>query len=81
MPAFAIFVSDIFCHFFKPAANGSAGTQEDQREVMNAQIRLLTKGDVTKQKYILEETDTWTALAELDALAKEAEEIKRKYGK
>ena len=45
------------------------------------QIRLLTKGDVTKQKYILEQTDTWTALGELDALAKEAEEISKKYGK
>lgn len=71
-----------FPHFLKPAAgNGEPITMESQRESTQAQIRLLTKGDVTKQKYILEETDTWTALAELDALAKEAEEIQRKYGK
>lgn len=56
-------------------------TQESLIESMRAQIRLLTKGDVTKQRYILEETDTWTALAELDALARDAEEIRRKYGK
>lgn len=72
--------ADIFCHFFKPAANGSAGTQEDQRESMNAQIRLLTKGDVTKNDQVLN-TPLEPALAELDALAREAEEIKKKYGK
>ena len=71
-----------FPNFLKPAGEeGTTVTQESQYESTQAQIRLLTKGDVTKQKYILEETDTWTALAELDALAKEAEEIKRKYGK
>lgn len=71
-----------FPNFLKPAEEKQdAITQESLIESMRAQIRLLTKGDVTKQKYILEETDTWTALAELDALAKEAEEIKRKYAK
>ena len=71
----------MFPNFLKPAeGKAEAVTQEKLIEAMRAQIRLLTKGDVTKQKYILEETDTWTALAELDALAKEAEEIKRKYG-
>lgn len=71
-----------FPNFLKPASGKQEDiTQESLIESMRAQIRLLTKGDVTKQKYILEETDTWTALAELDALAKEAEEIKRKYGK
>ena len=71
-----------FPNFLKPASGKHEDiTQESLIESMRAQIRLLTKGDVTKQKYILEETDTWTALAELDALAKEAEEIKRKYGK
>lgn len=71
-----------FPNFLKPASGKQEDiTQESLIESMRAQIRLLTKGDVTKQKYILEETDTWTALAELDALAKKAEEIKRKYGK
>jgi len=72
----------MFPNFLKPAGESvEPVTQESLIEATRAQIRLLTKGDVTKQKYILEETDTWTAMAELDALAKEAEEIKRKYGK
>ncbi|MBP3757178.1 MAG: hypothetical protein J6I61_07855 [Prevotella sp.] len=75
-------LSQWFPNFFKPVGEGGGSiSQESQFESMQAQIRLLTKGDVTKQKYILEQTDTWTALAELDALTKEAEEIKRKYGK
>lgn len=45
---------------------------------MNAQIRALTKGDITKEKEVLH-LDTWRALTELDALAKEAEEFNRKY--
>lgn len=69
-------------HFLKPVSGTAEPvTKESLAESMRVQIRLLTKGDVTKQKYILEEIDTWSALAELDALAKEAEEIKRKYGK
>ena len=47
---------------------------------MNAQIRALTKGDITKEKQVLA-MDTWRALAELDAQAKEYEEMQRKYGK
>ena len=70
-----------FPHFLKPATEHAEVTQRSQYESTQAQIRLLTKGDVTKQDYILNHTDTWTALAELDALAQEAEEIKRKYGK
>lgn len=71
-----------FPNFLKPAGDNAAPvTMENQQENTQAQIRLLTKGDVTKQEYILKKTDTWTALAELDALAREAEEIKRKYGK
>ena len=71
-----------FPDFLKPAEGSPESiTQESLIEAMRAQIRLLTKGDVTKQQYVLENTDTWTALAELNALAKEADEIKRKYGK
>ena len=71
-----------FPHFLKPAGEvGGSGTRENQLESTRAQIRLLTKGDVTKQDYIMNHTDTWTALGELDALAMEAEEIKQKYGK
>ena len=69
-----------FPHFLKPPSDaGMTISRENLRDNTLAQIRLLTKGDVTKQEYILEKTDTWTALAELDAQACEAEEIKRKY--
>lgn len=49
-------------------------------EAMNAQIRALTGGDVTKEKDILA-IDTWRALTELDAKAREAEEFKRSIKK
>lgn len=72
-----------FPNFLKKAADGDGRpvTQESLIESANAQMRLLTKGDVTKDQYIRDEVKTWTAMAELDALAKEAEEIRRKYGK
>ena len=73
--------SVVFGHFLKPVTDGhDVGTQRSQMELMNAQIRLLTKGDVTKNEAILN-VDTWSAMTELDALAHESEEFKRKYGK
>lgn len=73
-----------FPNFFQP----SNTTEKDDvdmlkhrlNEAMNAQIRALTKGDITKEKEVLA-MDTWRALTELDAQAKECEEMKRKYGK
>ena len=46
------------------------------RTAMNAQIRALTCGDITKEEALLS-MDTWRALTELDAKAKEVEDIKR----
>ena len=46
------------------------------RSAMNAQIRALTGGDITKEQAVLA-MDTWRALTELDAKAKEAEELRR----
>lgn len=67
-----------FPHFFKPVPQ--SGQPVDMRKVMDAQIRALTKGDIVKEEMILQ-TDVWRALTELDALAQEAEEFERKYGK
>lgn len=75
-----------FKHFFQPvtADNGGnmIGQEKSQYELLNesvnAQIRALTKGDVTKEKEVLA-IDTWRALTELDALAKEYEDFNRKY--
>ena len=62
-----------FSNLFKPA---NSGTTPSVREAMNAQIRALTGGDVTKEEQILA-IDTWRALTELDAKALEAEEFKK----
>lgn len=53
---------------------------DSMRRAMNTQIRALTKGDVTKEEQV-KALDVWSALTELDALAKEYEEMERKYGK
>ncbi len=62
-----------FSHIFKRAGGGET---QSVIEAMNAQIRALTGGDVTKEKDILA-IDTWRALTELDAKAREAEEFKQ----
>ena len=75
-----------FNHFFQPLTAQSDGNLFDQGKsqyeiiyhAVNAQIRALTKGDVTKEKEVLA-IDTWRALTELDALAKEYEDFNRKY--
>lgn len=70
-----------FPNFLKPVADGvSTGCQADQKEMMTAQIRLLTKGDVTKNQQIMN-VDVWSALTELDALAKEAQDFRNKMKK
>ena len=76
-----------FHHFFQQTAGtdgnllGSAKSIGEQvQEAMNAQIRALTKGDITKEKEVLA-MDCWRALTELNAQAKEFEEFNRKYNK
>lgn len=74
-----MFVKDNFSkhfpHLFKPAPD--SGEEYDQQAAMDAQIRALTGGDITKEKQI-ERSDVWRALTELDAKAREAEELKDK---
>lgn len=73
--------SRFFPHFFRPVATTAgtspAGSWLDQ---MNAQIRALTDGDITKEQAVFDK-DCWRALTELDAKAREAEEFRRKYPK
>lgn len=70
--------------FFQPAVAGENGNllaaPPSPEKNMNAMIRALTKGDVTKEAEILE-MDTWRALEELNAQAAETAEFERKYGK
>lgn len=76
------YFSTQFPFFFKPfdsSEETSMSLKNQLQTNMQAQIRALSKGDVTKVDKILE-TDTWQALAELDAQAKEAAEFNNKYG-
>lgn len=73
----------MFPHFFtnipqeKSNLLGSAESNvgEELRQAMNAQIRALTGGDITKEATILQ-MDCWRALTELDTKAREAEEVR-----
>ena len=74
-----------FHHFFQQTGGtdtnllGNAKSIALQvKDAMNAQIRALTKGDITKEKEVLA-MDCWRALTELDAIARETEELNRKY--
>ena len=67
-----------FPHFFRPVEGGVE--QSTQMELMNAQIRALTGGDVTKEQRVLD-LDVWRALTELDAKAREAQELQRQLSK
>jgi hypothetical protein len=75
----------LFPNFYKPAGTNSDGNllgggQSDLysqlRDSTNAMIRALTGGDITKEAAIMK-MDTWRALTELDAKAREAEEIRK----
>ena len=75
----------LFPHFLTPCAptptNLLGDTQriaDKVRSAMNAQIRALTGGDITKEQAVLA-MDTWRALTELDAKAKETEDIRKTY--
>lgn len=74
-----------FPNFYKPASSNSGGNllgsgQPDiyrqLRESTNAMIRALTGGDITKEAAIMK-MDTWRALTELDAKAREVEELRK----
>jgi len=83
------YFASLFSNFYKPApAKGDdnllGSAQPDiysqLRDSTNAMIRALTGGDITKEERILK-MDTWRALTELDAKAREAEELRKAYKK
>ena len=72
-----------FSHFFQPVdtsggnmLGASMDISRQLQDSMDAQIRALTKGDVTKEAEVLK-LDTWRVLTELNAQAKEYEELRR----
>lgn len=64
------------------AADGNllGATPASVESAMNAQIRALTKGDVTKESEVLA-LDTWRALTELDAQAREYKQLNQQLKK
>ena len=46
-------------------------------DVMNAELRALTGGDITKEE-LIKNADTWRALTELNAKARESKELNNK---
>lgn len=73
----------LFPHFLQPMSADEQNLLgyappigEMLRQSMNAQIRALTGGDITKEDAVLN-MDTWRALTELDAKVKEVKDIKR----
>lgn len=65
-----------FPWFFRPA-DEQADDSYDLIEQYNLQVRALTGGDITKERTILY-MDTWRALTELNAKAREGAELKKK---
>ena len=74
-----------FSNFYRPASNSDDGNllgsgkpdiYSQLRDSTNAMIRALTGGDITKEAAIMK-MDTWRALTELDAKAREAEELRK----
>lgn len=78
------YFSKRFPDLFSPPSSdgqGSLGAASSSfRDSMDAMIRALTKGDVLKEKDVLA-CDTYRALVELDAQAKEARRIKDSVAK
>ena len=79
------YFASLFSNFYKPApakgdgnllGNSQPDIYSQLRDTTNAMIRALTGGDITKESRILK-MDTWRALTELDAKAREAEELRR----
>lgn len=70
----------LYPNLFQPAPASSDITpdRDSLRRNMDSQIRALTKGDITKEEKILS-MPAHRALTELDALAREYDELKRKY--
>lgn len=74
-----------FRHLFAPSTDGNllgemTSIADKLQSAMDNQIRALTKGDVTKEEQVLA-TDTVRALTELDAMAREYQELQKEMKK
>ena len=65
--------------FFQPAP-GAQPEEIDMVAIMNAEIRALTGGDITKEETVLN-SDCWRALTELNEKTREARELQKSLKK
>lgn len=72
------YFASLFTHFLGSVNEGDAGSLsfKQLQDNMNTQIRALTGGDITKEHDVLR-MDCWRALTELDAKAKDYEELQK----
>ena len=72
------YFASLFTHFFSSATDGEAfsPSYKQLQDNVNTQIRALTGGDITKEREVLR-MDCWRALTELDAKAKDYDELKK----
>lgn len=68
----------MFPDLFRKAEGKNDSTPQKIMEANDAQIRALTGGDITKENEVLKQP-CWRALAELNAKAREANELKKLY--
>jgi len=72
------YFASLFTNFFSSATDGEAfsPSYKQLQDNVNTQIRALTGGDITKERDVLR-MDCWRALTELDAKAKDYDELKK----
>ena len=72
------YFASLFTNFFSSATDGEAFAPsfKQLQDNVNTQIRALTGGDITKEREVLR-MDCWRALTELDAKAKDYDELKK----
>lgn len=70
----------LFPSFLQPATSGPQPTTANTMESVNVQLRALTKGDITKEDRV-RKMPCHRALTELDALARESEELRQRLNK
>lgn len=75
LTAWHAFAARRWKHLFTASLSSTAPAHSPE-QVMDAEIRALTGGDITKEADILA-ADTWRALSELDAKAREAAELEK----
>lgn len=75
MSSVKLLFATLWPDFFRPSSGESQDI--DMRALMDTEIRALTAGDITKEKEVMN-CDTWRALTELNAKARESQEFNQK---